>query len=265
MNNDSLFQVHDQVVLVSGGSRGIGRAIAEGFSKRGARVVITGRDENTLKKTASEIAGTAPVSHRVCDVADRPGIERMVASVREEHGRIDVLINVAGVNRRKQALQLTEEDYDFIMDINLKGAWLVSQAVGRHMVESGRGSQINISSLNNERPVKNVAPYAMSKAAMGHMTRSLAMEWGPRVVRVNAIAPGFVLTDLTQKLWSVPAMSDWVMPNTPLRRLGQPSDMVGAAVFLASEASAWMTGQILYVDGGFTAGYNWPIPEDGGQ
>ena len=265
MNNDSLFQVHDQVVLVSGGSRGIGRAIAEGFSKRGARVVITGRDENTLKKTASEIAGTAPVSHRVCDVADRPGIERMVASVREEHGRIDVLINVAGVNRRKQALQLTEEDYDFIMDINLKGAWLVSQAVGRHMVESGRGSQINISSLNNERPVKNVAPYAMSKAAMGHMTRSLAMEWGPRGVRVNAIAPGFVLTDLTQKLWSVPAMSDWVMPNTPLRRLGQPSDMVGAAVFLASEASAWMTSQILYVDGGFTAGYNWPIPEDGGQ
>ena len=263
--NDTLFSVRDKVVLVSGGSRGIGRAIARGFAERGSKVVVTGRDENTLKAAAAEISKDGTVAYRVCDVADSAVIPKMVSSVIDEFERIDALVNVAGVNRRKPALELDEQDYDFIMDINLKGAWLMSKSVGEHMVKSGAGTQINISSLNNERPVKNVAPYAMSKAAMGHMTRSLAMEWGPRGVRVNGLAPGFVLTDLTQKLWSNPRMKDWVVPNTPLRRLGSPDDMIGAAVFLASEASAWMTGQILYVDGGFTAGYNWPIPEDGGQ
>ncbi|MDA1276901.1 MAG: glucose 1-dehydrogenase [Verrucomicrobia bacterium] len=263
--NDTLFSVRNLVVLVSGGSRGIGKAIASGFAERGAQVIISGRDEETLRSTASEIGKTKSVSHRICDVASASSINRLVASVIEEFGRIDTLINVAGVNRRKPTLELEEADYDFIMDINLKGAWLLSKEVARHMVSAGSGSQINITSLNNERPVKNVAPYAMSKAAMGHMTRSLAMEWGPSGVRVNALAPGFVLTDLTKKLWSIPVMKDWVIPNTPLRRLGQPADMIGAAVFLASAASEWMTGQIVYVDGGFTAGYNWPIPEGGGQ
>jgi gluconate 5-dehydrogenase len=141
----------------------------------------------------------------------------------------------------------------------MKGPFLLSIAVGKAMLERGRGSQINIASINNDRPLKGIAPYAMSKAAMGHMTRSLAMEWGPRGVRVNAIAPGFVLTDLTRKLWSQPTMQEWGRTNTPLQRLGQPEDMIGAAIFLASEASAWMTGQVLFVDGGITAGLVWPI------
>lgn len=263
--NDTLFSVRDKVVLVSGGSRGIGLAIARGFAERGAKVIITGREEKTLKAAASEINQDKPVAYRVSDVADFAGIPKVVSSVIDEFQQIDTLINVAGVNRRKPALELDETDYDFIMDINLKGAWLMSRSVGEHMVKSGTGTQINVSSLNNERPVKNVAPYAMSKAAMGHMTRSLAMEWGPHGVRVNAVAPGFVLTDLTKKLWSIPVMKDWVVPNTPMRRLGQPGDMIGTSIFLASAASEWMTGQILYVDGGFTAGYNWPIPEGGGQ
>ena len=119
--------------------------------------------------------------------------------------------------------------------------------------------------LNTDRPLSNVLPYAMSKAGIAHMTRGLAMEWGPSGVRVNAIAPGFVLTDLTKKLWSDETMQHWGMSNTPLRRLGQPADMVGASIFLASEASAFMTGQVLYVDGGFTSGWAWPIPPGGGQ
>jgi NAD(P)-dependent dehydrogenase (short-subunit alcohol dehydrogenase family) len=198
-------------------------------------------------------------------VARREDIERLVTAVVDQFGRIDTVVNVAGVNRRKPALDVSEEDYDAIVDINLKGAFLLSQVVGRHMVERGSGSQINIASLNTDRPLVNVLPYAMSKAGMGHMTRGLAAEWGPRGVRVNAIAPGFILTDLTQKLWSDPTMHSWGEGNTPLGRLGRPHDLVGTAIFLASPASSFLTGQILYVDGGFTAAWNWPIPPGGGQ
>lgn len=258
--NDSLFSVADQVVLVSGGSRGIGRSIAEGFAQRRAKVIITGRDLASLEKTALEIAPKDnPVRCIVCDVAKSDDINNLVSDVVKEFGRIDTLINVAGVNRRMLSEKLTEDDYDFIIDINQKGPFFLSVAVGKEMLKRGKGNQINIVSLNNDRPVKGVVPYAMSKAAMGHMTKALALEWGPRGIRVNAIAPGFILTDLTKKLWSQPQMKEWGKTNTPLLRMGVPEDMVGAAIFLASEASAFMTGQILYLDGGFTCGMNWPI------
>lgn len=258
---DKLFSVEGQVVLVSGGSRGIGRAIAAGFAERGAKVVVTGRERETIEQTAQEIAVDASVTPMVCDVADTAAIRATVDRVIGEFGRIDTLVNVAGVNIRKPALEFSEDEYDFILDINLKGAFFLSQAVGRQMIQQGSGSQINIASLNTDRPVKNVLPYAASKAGMGHMTRALAMEWSPHGVRVNALAPGFILTDLTNKLWSDETMQAWGKANTPQRRLGQPEDMVGTAIFLASPASAFMTGQTLYVDGGFTAGWNWPIPE----
>jgi NAD(P)-dependent dehydrogenase (short-subunit alcohol dehydrogenase family) len=259
---DKLFSVQDQVVLVSGGSRGIGRAIAAGFVERGAKVIITGRQQATLDATAAAIAasGNRPATV-VCDVSQGPDIETLVAQATADFGRIDTLINVAGVNRRKPTLQISEEDYDFVLDINLKGAFLLSQAVGRLMIQQGSGSQINIASLNTDRPLKNITPYAMSKAALGHMTRSLALEWGEHGVRVNALAPGFILTDLTEKLWADETMQQWGKINTPLRRLGRPEDMVGTAIFLASEAAQFLTGQIIYVDGGFTAGWNWPIPQ----
>jgi gluconate 5-dehydrogenase len=264
--NDTLFSVSKQVVIVSGGSRGIGRAIAQGFAKHDAKVVITGRDESSLVAAAKEIgAGIGSVTPIVCDVAKLDDIERLVAKVIADFGQIDTLVNVAGVNRRKPALDVSEDDYDFILDINLRGAFLLSQAVGRHMVERGGGCQINIASLNSDRPLKDVLPYAMSKAGMAHMTRGLALEWGPSGVRVNGIAPGFILTDLTQKLWSDEKMQAWGKANTPQRRLGVPDDMVGTAIFLASPASSFMTGQTLYVDGGYTAGWAWPIPEGGGQ
>jgi NAD(P)-dependent dehydrogenase (short-subunit alcohol dehydrogenase family) len=255
MSADALFSVKDQVVLVSGASRGIGRAIAQGFAERGAKVIITGRESASLEKTAREINAT-PI---VCDVAKKDAIDRLVEKSLAQFGRIDTLLNVAGVNRRMLAEKLSEDDYDFIFDINLKGPFLLSQAVGKAMLARGQGNQINIVSLNNDRPLKGVMPYAMSKSALSQMTRSLAMEWGPRGIRVNAIAPGFVLTDLTKKLWSQPTMQEWGKANTPLIRLGVPEDMVGAAIFLASPASAWMTGQTLFVDGGFSAGLAWPI------
>lgn len=256
--SDELFSVKNQVVLVSGASRGIGRGLAEGFAQRGATVIITGREKKTLDQTAKEIGGK--VSARVCDVADSKAIDRLVKGAVEEFGRIDTLLNVAGVNRRMKAEKLTEDDYDFIVDINLKGPFLLSLAVGKHQLERRKGNQINIVSLNNDRPLRGVMPYAVSKAGLGQMTRALAMEWGPSGIRVNAIAPGFILTDLTNKLWAQPVMKDWAMANTPLKRLGVPADLVGAAIFLASDASAFMTGQTVYVDGGCSAGNAWPIP-----
>lgn len=257
---DELFSVADQVTLVSGGSRGIGRALAQGFAERGAAVIITGRNAETLEQTAREIStGETPVRPIVCDVSDVDAVRRLVRTVLDECGRIDTLINVAGVNLRKAAETFTVEEYDFVLDINLKGAFFLSQEVGRHMIERGRGAQINIDSLNSHAPLKGVTPYALSKAGLKAMTRSLAMEWGRHGVRVNGLAPGFILTDLTEKLWSAPQMQQWARENTPVGRLGQVDDLVGTAVFLASEASAFMTGQVLYVDGGVVAGINWPI------
>lgn len=258
---DKLFSVADQVVIVSGGSRGIGRAIAAGFAARGAQVVITGREAGTLEQAAQEMSAERAVCPLVCDVSEPAAIDRLVATTLEKFQQIDTLVNVAGVNRRMPTEKLTETDYDFIMNINLKGPFLLSQTVGKHMLARGRGNQINVASLNNHAPLPWVLPYAASKAALSQMTRSLASEWGDRGVRVNAIAPGFVLTDLTRKLWSHPKMQEWGLRNTPLRRLGKPEDMVGAAIFLASEASAFMTGQTIFVDGGFSSGLRWPIDE----
>lgn len=254
--SDDLFSVAGQIALVSGASRGIGRALAHGFARRGATVVVTGREKETLERTAKEIGARAVV----CDVSDPKAIDRLVETVLKDHGRVDTLLNVAGVNRRMRAEKLTEADYDYIVDINLKGPLLLSLAVGRTMLERGKGCQINITSLNNDRPLRGVMPYAVSKSGLQQMTRALAMEWGPRGVRVNAIAPGFILTDLTQKLWAQPTMKAWADENTPLKRLGVPEDLVGAAIFLASPAAAFMTGQMLTVDGGCSAGSNWPIP-----
>jgi NAD(P)-dependent dehydrogenase (short-subunit alcohol dehydrogenase family) len=254
--SDRLFSVKGQTVLITGASRGIGRAIAAGFAQRGAQVVICGRNADTLNAAAAEM-GATPI---VCDLAQADAIRRLVSQTLAQFGRIDTLVNVAGVNRRKPAEEITEQDYDYVVDINLKGAFLIAQEVGRHMLERGSGAQIHISSLNNDRPLKNVAPYPISKAGLGHLTRALALEWGSRGVRVNAIAPGFILTDLTRKLWSDPTMQAWGEANTPQARLGTPEDLVGAAIFLASPAAAFVTGQILYVDGGFTAGWSWPIP-----
>lgn len=259
--SDQLFSVSSQNVLITGGSRGIGRAIAEGFASRGASVLICSRSQESVDTAVREMQDAGlTASGLSCDVSDPEQIQSTVAAALTQLGHIDTLINVAGVNRRKRAETVTVDDYDFIMDTNLKGAFLMSQAVGRHMIERKSGSQINIESLNTWMPLKGVLPYAMSKFGMQGMTRGLALEWGQHAVRVNSLAPGFILTDLTEKLWSDPTMQAWNEANAPLGRLGQPEDMIGTAVFLASKASAFMTGQTLYVDGGFSAGWSWPIP-----
>lgn len=259
--SDELFSVAGQNVLVTGGSRGIGRAIAEGFSKRGANVLICSRSQESVDTALQEMAESGlKVQGLACDVSDESQISATAEAAIARLGHLDTLINVAGVNRRKRAETVTPDDYDFIMNTNLRGAFMMSQAVGRHMIDRKSGVQINVESLNTWMPLKGVLPYAMSKFGMQGMTRGLALEWGRHGIRVNSLAPGFILTDLTRKLWSDPAMQTWNESNAPLGRLGEPEDMVGTALFLASRASSFMTGQTLYVDGGFSSGWNWPIP-----
>jgi NAD(P)-dependent dehydrogenase (short-subunit alcohol dehydrogenase family) len=259
--SEELFSVAGQNVIVTGGSRGIGRAIAEGFAARGANVLICSRTQESVETALKEMQDAGLKAEGVaCDVSDEQQILTTVQTAISRLGHIDTLVNVAGVNRRKRAETVTADDYDFILDTNLRGAFLMSREVGKHMIERKSGAQINIESLNTWMPLKGVLPYAMSKFGMQGMTRGLALEWGRHGVRVNSLAPGFILTDLTRKLWSDPEMQAWNQANAPLGRLGEPEDMVGTAIFLASKASAFMTGQTLYVDGGFSAGWSWPIP-----
>jgi len=172
-----------------------------------------------------------------------------------------VWLSVAGVNIRQPTVKFSEEQYDYVMNINMKGAFFVAQEVGRKMIAGGQGGTIiNIDSLNSHRPLKGVQPYAMSKAAISSMTRGMAMEWGEHGIRVNAIAPGFILTDLTRKLWSDPTMQAWNDANSPMKRLGETEDLIGTTIFLVSNASKFVTGQVIYVDGGITCGMQWPIP-----
>lgn len=259
--SEELFSVAGQNVVVTGGSRGIGRAIAEGFAARGANVLICSRTQESVEAAVKEMQEAGLKADGIaCDVSDEQQILTTVQTAISRLGHIDTLVNVAGVNRRKRAETVTADDYDFILDTNLRGAFLMSREVGKHMIERKSGAQINIESLNTWMPLKGVLPYAMSKFGMQGMTRGLALEWGRHGVRVNSLAPGFILTDLTRKLWSDPEMQAWNQANAPLGRLGQPEDVVGTAIFLASKASAFMTGQTLYVDGGFSAGWSWPIP-----
>ena len=195
----------------------------------------------------------------MCDVAKPEDISRLVGQVLEQFGRIDTLVSVAGVNKRMKVENYTPEEFDWILDINLRGAFLLAQAVGRHMIGRRAGSIINIDSLNTYAPLKGVTPYAISKAGVSMMTRGMATEWGQHGVRVNAIAPGFFPTDLSKKLWAQDKMRNWGETNTPMGKLGELHDLVGSAIFLAAPASRFITGQVLRVDGGISAGISWPI------
>lgn len=257
---DDLFSVKGQIVLVSGASRGIGRGIAQAFADRGAVVVITGRVAETLEQTAKELGQAgAQVHPKVCDAADAKALQRLADDVVAQFGRIDTLVNCAGVNKRMRVERYDEATYDYITNINIRGAFFLSLTVGRHMIQARSGNQINIDSINSHRPLRRVAPYAMSKAAMSHMTRSLAMEWGEYGIRVNAVAPGFIATDLAKPLLANPAIDQWRRENTPLGRVGTPEDIAAACIFLASKAASYITGHVLYVDGGTTCGLFWPL------
>ncbi len=248
---NDLFSVKDKVIHVSGGSRGIGRAIAEACNEAGARVVVSSRNESTLKATG--------LPYEVCDVSDTAQVRRAVDSIVGRYGKIDVLFNVAGINFRHAAETFPDDKLDEILGINVRGNFVMARECGRVMAGRKQGKVINVASLHTHSSLAGMVPYGASKGAIGVMTRALAVEWAAYNIQVNAIAPGFIRTDLNAVLWENEDIRNWALARTPAARLGVPQDLVGTAIFLASPASDFMTGQILYVDGGFTAGSNWPL------
>ena len=242
----------DQVVLVTGAGRGIGRALAEGFAARGARLAVNDITPGGLDETVARIAAsglTAKVF--VADVASRMAVHAMIEEIREEYGRIDVLINNAGVEPHASLLELDEWDWDRTLAVNLKGAFLLTQSVGRLMVEQGGGVILNIASIaGRAHGLKDRAAYVASKTGLIGFTREAARELAAYNIRVNAVCPGVIETEMTAALRQDPAVVARWLEDIPLHRLGSPADVVGLALFLCSPEAAYLTGQAINVDGG---------------
>jgi NAD(P)-dependent dehydrogenase (short-subunit alcohol dehydrogenase family) len=245
-----------KVALVTGGSRGIGRAIALGFARAGAQVVVASRKQAGVDAVAAEIRDLGATALAVAaNVGDKGAVESLLQNALAAFGRIDVLVNNAATNPHfGPLLEATPAQWDKIMQVNLRGAFLLCQQVVPGMRQRHSGSIINIASIEGLRPSKGIGIYSVSKAALILLTQALAQELGPDGIRVNALAPGLVRTDLSAALWQAPAVAEAVAARTPLRRLGEPEDIVGAALFLASSASAYINGAVITVDGGLTAG-----------
>ncbi len=248
------FDLTGKVALVTGASRGIGAALAVGFAAAGADVAVSGRELERLSDTCRliEAAGRRawPVAMDASSVAS---IEAGVASVLRHSGRIDLLVNNAGIEEVRPSLQVDEDLWDRIVDTNLKGAFFTARAVGQAMAAGRKGAILNVASLTSEVGVPTATPYGSSKSGLLGMTRALATEWAPLGIRVNAIGPGYFRTALTDPFYADRNWQQAMLAKIPQGRFGQLDDLVGPAVFLCSDAARYVTGQCLYVDGGYLA------------
>ncbi|MBP1994014.1 SDR family NAD(P)-dependent oxidoreductase [Paenibacillus eucommiae] len=245
-------RLKDKVALVTGGSQGIGRAIAARFAAEGAKVAISGRGREALEETAAYITGQGgEVLIIEGDVQYKEQAERMVDDVLSQWGKIDILVNNAGVNKTASFLEITEEDWDWHMDINLKGTFLVSQRVSKEMVKQGSGgSIIQMSSVNGLAAESDQAHYNATKGGINMLAMSMALELAEHGIRVNALCPGFIETRLTKPLIdNAPAIENY-LKTIPMKRVGQPEDIAAAALFMASDESSYMTGHCMVIDGG---------------
>ena len=250
----SPLELNGKVAVVVGGTSGIGRAIAHGFARAGADVVATSRRAEQVDAAAREIEEFGRRSLRVTsDVADRASLERVLNETIGALGKVDILVNSAGRTKRAPTIDFSEADWDAIIDTNLTGTLRACQVFGKHMLERESGSIINIASLSTFVALYEVAAYSASKAAVGSLTKSLAVEWSSHGVRVTAIAPGVFRTALNQKLLDETERGREFLVRTPMRRFGNVDELAGAAIFLASDAASFVTGEILTVDGGFLA------------
>lgn len=247
------FDLTGRTAVVTGSTRGLGRAFAHALAEAGANIVIVGRDAAAAAAVEEELTETkASTLVVLADVTQRTEIERLLAESTDRFGRVDVLVNNAGACIHKPALDVTDEEWRDVMGVNLDGLWIASQVFGRHMIEAGSGTMINIGSMSASivnRPQWQPA-YNASKAAVHHLTRSLAAEWAPHGVRVNALAPGYMHTEMTPL--HEPRFQRYWIEDTPQQRAGEPDELGPAIVFLASDASSFMTGSVLTIDGGYS-------------
>ena len=249
-----LFDLTGKTAVVIGGTSGIGLAMAVGLAESGADVVASSRRAEQVEEAANAIESKGRKSLRLTsDVSDRASLEALLEGTLAEFGKVDILINSAGKIKREPTLTVSEETWNDIMDTNVTGTLRACQIFGRHMLDRGHGRIINIASLNTFVSLKEVTAYAASKAAVGALTKSLAVEWSSRGVTVNGIAPGVFRTALNQKLLDESDRGKELLMRTPMGRFGKTEELVGSAIFLASDAAAFITGEILVVDGGFLA------------
>lgn len=261
-SRSELFSLNGQVSIVMGGSGDIGRTIASALAVNGSHVVIVGTSPEKLQTAKMRIrellekegVSGPQIETRNFDIRDEKAVEALAEDVFKEYGRIDVLVNAQGTNVRMPTVDYPLETWERVVDVNLKGTYIACRAVGKYMIKQGHGKIINISSTAAPSGYKWGYPaYSPSKAGVDALTRTLAVEWGKHGINVNSIAPYMVLTSLTSKFLQDPDVSSDVLHDIPLGRIGNLGDLVGVALFLASGASKWMTGQVVYVDGGYMA------------
>lgn len=248
---ENLFDLTGKVAIVTGGTKGLGYGMAKGLAKAGADIVVVSRTAADCERVAAEIAAMDRRAIGIpTDISRIDSIHKMVDLAAEVMGKIDILINNAGTAVTKLALKVTEEDWDYVVNLNLKGQFFLAQAVAKLMMEQKSGSIINIASVLGVIVDTNVLPYIVSKAGLIHMTKALALEWARYNIRVNAVSPGYVITQMNEKEFSDPKVLNHFLNKTPQHRLGEVGDIVGAVVYLASGASEYTTGSNLLVDGG---------------
>ncbi len=254
MINANTFRLDGRIALVTGSSAGIGKALARGLAQAGASVILNGRDRHKLEATRAQLTSEGlAVQARAFDVTDADNAATAVDAIEREIGAIDILINNAGITRRAPFQDLQREQWREVMSTNLDSIFYVGQAVSRHMLTRKRGRIINICSVMSELARPTTAPYTATKGALKMLTKAMATDLSPHGINVNGIGPGYIKTELTQALVDDPTFSNWLIARTPSRRWGEVEDLMGAAVFLASDAANFVNGHILYVDGGVTA------------
>lgn len=254
MRQQALFSLHGRVALVTGSSKGIGLALARALGGAGASVVLNARSAGPLDAAAAHLRADGCAVHaRVADVTDPDAVRDMVARVEDEVGAIDILVNNAGVQQRAPILDFPLDGFRRLLETNLVAPFVVAQEVARRMVPRGRGKIINICSVQSQLGRPGIAPYAATKGGLALLTRGLCADLAPDGLQVNALAPGYFATELTAELVADAEFSAWVAQRTPAGRWGEVDELAGAVVFLASDGSSFVNGQILYVDGGMTA------------